>query len=274
MVSSFSSKVIKTAGVPICSVPTLGRTLRDRFDFSRYKGHRHQNTPEKMRDAAILLSSGLTVGMATVITEQNLEGSGFNYACSLAKHGFTDEDVAATFAKYQKELEMFGHHKLELRPDWLKDLTANRAIVIPNRHRLKLTPDQVGRLVFAYEDALSEGLAGQKALLKAARKANVHVSIETLKNSLFNHKDVPGYEHIKTPYQLKEKTDVRDKATLDTVQKVKFLSARRGWGVSEIASELDVKRATVYKICKGITFSQVTIDPDTERVLEIKYPKM
>ena len=167
---------------------------------------------------------------------------------------------------------MYGVEGLTHDEHWLDNIINNRSITYKTQSRLKYTPDQVGRLVYAYEDVVKDGLTGQHAIFAASKKVNLSGAFATLKRALFDHERIPGYQHIKTPTEVRTNTDVRNPTKLFDVRTVKFLSKKRGWSHDKIARELGMARQTVASICRGITWSQVIVDAETERILEARYP--
>ena len=269
---AFCAKTIKTSGVPLCSINSLKRAIGDRFDFQYYHRNKQQNTPELCREAAILLYSGVTVGVATIITEQCLEAASFDYVVNLTKNGFTQDELNAVYKKYKKELLVYNIDRLVHDEHWLDNITNNRTIKYQKQKRLKYTPDQVGRLVYAYEDAINDGLTGQRAVYAASKKVNVVGTLSTLKRALFDHKSIPGYQHIKTPVEVRSNTDMRSATKIADVRTVKFLYQKRGFSHERIARELGMAKQTVARICSGLSYSQVVVDAETEKVLEHQYP--
>jgi orotate phosphoribosyltransferase-like protein len=271
---SFAAKIAKTSGIPLGTIRSVSRSIGDKFDFQFYHRQRHENTTEGSKDAAKLLYCGMTVGVAQILTEQNLTGAEFNYVVKLASHGFEQSELDDVCKKYQKELAVYGVTELKHREDWLEALTNNRSMSRQSQmlRHIKYTPDQVGRLVFAYEDAITDGLTGQRAVYAASKKVGLSGCLSTLRRALFDHKGVPGFQHIKTPVEVRSNTDVRSATKLDDVRTVKFLYNQRSMTHEQIARELGMSKQTVGRICSGLTYSQVVVDADTERRLEAQYP--
>ena len=266
----FMSRLIKMARVPLCSFTSVLSVLDGQVDLSWYHRNLHQNSPALAKDAAVLLRCGIPISVVRILTEQSLEVTDLSYALSLAGK-VTDDDVISVYCKYQKDLEIFGISDISFDPDWKDKLETHKK---STRHRPRFTYDEVNRLVVYYDAAVKKGLKGEKAVIEAGKQAEIKACTSTLKSLIFDHKSIPGYASIPTPTQQKEREDVRVKETLYNVMKVKFLFHKRGMDFNRIAEETGMKRITVSKICKGITYSQVTIDADTERVFEAKYPKM
>lgn len=268
---SFSSKVIKTAKVPICAMTTLKKVIGDRFDFSHYHKNQHQNTTELSHDAAILLYTGVPIGVTRILTEQTLNGVNLSYVQNIAKKGFSDEEVFNVNVKYQNELSVYGITELKPKQDWFKVDKSNR----PPMHarRFKYAPDKVNELVVMYNKAIRKGLSGKKALLDAAKNAEIKACVETLRSMLFHHKDVPGYERIEQPVQVRERTDITSAETLSKIRTVKFLFHKRGMSYAKIAEETGMTVSSVRKVCAGITYPQVIVDAESEQIFEARYPK-
>jgi hypothetical protein len=268
---SFSSKVIKTAKVPICSITTLKRIFGDRFDFSYYHKNQHQNTTELSRDAAVLLYTGVPIGIVRILTEQTLNGANLSYVKGIAKKGFSDEEVFNVNVKYQNELSVYGITELKPKQDWFKVDKSNRP---PMRaRRFKYAPDKVNELVVMYNKATRKGLSGKKALLDAAKNAEIKACDETLRSMIFHHKDVPGYAWIEQPVQVRERTDITSAETLSKIRTVKFLFHKRGMSYAKIAEETGMTVSSVRKVCAGITYPQVIVDAESEQIFEARYPK-
>lgn len=267
----FVSRMIKISRVPVLSFTSVARAVKDQFDFSYYHRNMHQNTEEQSHDAAILLQCGLPKSMIRIITEQTLTESNFRYVYSLAEKNATNDEIIGVYRKYQSDLSVFGINDLALKENWRAsfDETDKKR----RRNRCKWTYDQVNTLVVCYDLATKKGLKGKNAVITAGRDAGITASVATLKKLLVNHKDIPGYETIRTPYLQREREDIRSRPKLNSIMTVKFLFNKRGMGFSEIAKETDLSTSTVKRICDGITYNQVLVDADTERVLEQRYPE-
>lgn len=268
---SFVSKVIKTAKLPLCAIDTVKKSIGDKFDFHWYHRNKHQNTPELCRDAAILLYAGVSNGIVKILTEQTMDGANLQYIYSLAKKGFSEEDVFNVNVKYQNELKVYGITELAPNKNWLVNIEDNNRSTKKMR-RFKYSPDKVNELVVMYRRAVRNGLKGRQAVLDAAKHAEIKACEGTLMQMLFNHKDVPGYEQIDQPIQVRDHMDITNAETLSKVRTTKFLYNSRGMSCVQISNETGMTLVAVKNICSGITYSQVIVDAESERVLEERYP--